>query len=154
MSDEGGKTHRISVESTEQDNSTYTLGESDESDLHSLCESGLGGDESSDTGEAGARRKQAPTWAGVPSSDHFITKACDGVYHKVRKINSAEGEPHLPAGGSQQPSTCFFPAQDNIVCHSPSDSYRLLSPVTVRASDSLGHDGSPGRQRWNDGAHP
>ena len=98
------------------------------------------------------RERRAPTRAGVPPSDHFITEACDEAYHKLGKINSAEGESHLPAGGSNQSCTCFFPAQDNIVCHSPSDCYGLLS-VTARATNTLGHDGSPGRQRWNDGAH-
>jgi hypothetical protein len=82
-----------------------------------------------------ARRKRVPGRACVLPSDYFITEACDETYHKLGKINSAEGESHLPAGGSPT-CTCFFPARDHIVCHSPSDSYRLLPPVTARVSDS------------------
>lgn len=145
--------HRVSAVSLGNDEPERENGESVKSDSYSPVKA-----DSADTNpgfetqKPDARRKRPLTRTGVPPSDHFITAACDETYHKLRKINSAEGESHLPAGGSQQSCTCFFPAQDNIVCHSPSDGYGLLS-VTARAANSLGHNGSPGRQRWNDGAH-
>ena len=152
---ESATAHRVSAVSNQTNESDCEPTESVKPELDSPVED----DSSAGNSVYKARKPNARgawtlTRTGVPPSDYFITEACDEAYHKLRKINSAEGESHLPAGGSSQPSTCFFPAQDNIVCHSPSDCCRLLSSVTVRGNDSLGHDGSPGRQRWNDGAHP
>ena len=147
------KGHRASDVSLSDDEPERQPDESSDSGSYSTVEASSGdGNADLETRKPITRERRVLTRAGVPPSDHFITKACDEAYHKLGKINSAEGESHLPAGGSQQSCACFFPAQDNIVCHSPSDSYGLLSE-TARATNTLGHDGSPGRQRWNDGAH-